>query len=294
MVLGVLFVLGDFMAKLVKKKEVRLAAFDLYVTLDRKFKHVYGLRAIAAKVGVSLPTIIRWRDEDKWAERLDTALAKAREKASNSEEIKDLLTFHLFGTPPPEVAKTLDVVPVINKMHERKRMRLKKVIQHLSDIIVETRLYNHQAYLMLRGKFKDAIPAPFAKAELCDVHRAWLDSTKVLMDLFGVSTVKELAMEVVADEMMRQQIASTSPTPNLDPKMSVTVNMPGSGLQDSLTGNSPIVLDGSMHVTVMSIMMGEQKIDGPTGYTGPKKQGKIEGIEDAIVKPPNADDGGEE
>ena len=66
----------------------RLKAFEMYLEASSGGKY-RSLRSIASEIGVSSMTITRWRDVDKWDERIKTVLVQTAGTAeSTSQAIK--------------------------------------------------------------------------------------------------------------------------------------------------------------------------------------------------------------
>lgn len=257
-------------------------AFDMFVTLNSDFKHVYKLSRIAKDLGVRLSLVVKWRTEGKWAEKLEKAINRAREHASSSTQAKQLLTTYLYGEAPPEEVG-VDPAKVIEALEKKKVKRITKVVKYLGDVIFEVREYNHMMFRALTAK-KDSTKFPELALSVNNrevVHRAWMDSLNKLMELFGVGTIKELAFEMLANENLAAHLHNAGPAPVGAP--AVNINIGGKSLPELAEGTT-IILDDSTHELILSEMRGQGgKISGPVGYTGPKEKNVFDGAEDAII-----------
>jgi len=269
-----------------KKKKKDLSAlqgraFDMFVTLNSEFKHVYKLSRIAKELELSLSQVLKWRNEGKWAEKLEEAIHKARERAANSTQMKQLLTSYLYGEAPPEEVG-VDPAEVLEKLERKKIRRITKVVKYLGDVIYEVRSYNHLMFRALTAK-KDSGQFPVLELpmEREIAHKAWMESINKLMELFGVGTIKELAIELMANDLLGDHLKRGAPAASKDP--TVNINIGGRPLTEIAEGTT-IVLSDSSHELILQEMRGEGgKINGPVGYTGPKAKNVFDGAEDAVV-----------
>lgn len=260
----------------------KLAAFDLFVTLDKNLSKVYKLKDVALKVGVELSTVMFWKKEGQWQEKLESAINKAKARASSSKEMQSLLTQYLYGE---KIKKEIgeDPVKVISKYELLKKKRLEKAIKYVSDIIYEIRKYNHNMFKMLVAvpNLEDLNYTEVVKNRDI-IHRAWLDTTNKLFEIFGVSTIKQLAIEVLADNMLAQQLANEEIGEKAQAGVNITINQSKTESVDILDRSKNIILDDGASELIMKCMVGGGKIDGPVEYTGPKEKSLVGEIEDAV------------
>jgi hypothetical protein len=281
---------GRWVATIIPKKKkkpdlsaLEARAFDMFVTLNAEFKHVYKLSRIAKELGISLSQVMRWRTEGKWAERLEEAIHKARERASSSAQMKQLLTSYLYGEQIPDEVG-VDPAKILEELEKRKARRITKVVKYLGDVIYEVREYNHLMFCALTAK-KDSGKMPSLELPLGSrdtAHRAWMDSLNKLMELFGVGTIKELAMELMANDLLSGHLQSPA---TVRDGTTVNISIGGKTLPEIAEGGTTIVLDDATHELILREMRGGEggKISGPVGYTGPKEKNVFDGAEDAVV-----------
>lgn len=274
--------------KKVKKKhkhDIEGRAFDMYVTLNSELKHVYSNSQIAKELNISLKKFTKWRKKGRWKERLKEAIEKGRARAANSEQMKDLLTSYLYGE---QALKEVGVDPakVIEALERKKSKRITRVVRYMGDIIYEVRAYNHMMFRALMAK-ADSDKYPTMAMPIKDrdsAHRAWMDSLAKLMDLFGVTTIKNLAMELMSNELLNEQLKENPQSPA---GVAVNVNIGGVApktIGDVVEGATYVIsAEAAEHVMHRVAQEGGAKIGGPIGYTGPKEKNVFDGAEDAVV-----------
>jgi hypothetical protein len=284
-------------AKIVSKKkpgkkkhkhgDVESRAFDMYVTLNSELKHVYKLSRIAKDLNIPLSKLIKWRKKGRWKERLEEAIEKGRERAANSKQMKELLTSYLYGEQTPaEVG--VDPAKIVEVMERRKGKRITRVVKYVGDVIYEIRAYNHLMFRALTSK-QDSNKFPQLALPLGGrdtAHRAWMDSLSKLMELFGVTTIKGLAMEMLANDTLGAHLQKEAKRQGQE-GMAVNINI-GSNAEPTTLGNlaegTTVTLSDSSHELILKTMLPEgSKINGPVGYTGPKEKNVFDGAEDAVV-----------
>ena len=240
----------------------KLKAYGLYITLDANLKQVYTAKEIASKAGITLTSLKYMIYKEGWAKQLHNAIEKAQARASSRRDLHNLLTQYLIEEKELVVVTKAEKAAKAKYIEELKLKHLKKVIENAADIIYEARKYNHHNFKHL---MKDTL-TPRAREVY---HRAWKESLDAVVGLLGIPTLRKMLAEKVDVSFAEEDKTLTK----------------DKIVQEALVNNSNIILDADAHNDIMSIMLGETKIEGPVNYTGFKEKSGTR-IEEAIITEP--------
>lgn len=275
-------------------------AFKLYMQLDERGKTIHTVAEIAEMTGLTVPYLnrqIHTKTKNRWLDLRQDAILAAREAAGARMARRQ------------------------RKDRQRRAYAINHTVSSIADIIVEVRAYNTLMYQQLMAvrvrkskieeereseRFKRKVKKHVARVPQLklpaenrgEIHRAWVDSLDRLINIFGVTTIKELAAEMITSNAVASLPAPSTPptptTPTTPPAPS-----PAAPPAPQLTAPPPeevrdegvIPISDKGFELIMQVMLGEGgKIHGPINYTGPKETSIVEGVEDAVVTCPGRPD----
>lgn len=257
------------MAKLRKKSHnsnctLREKAFDMFIKVDHNFERIFTYQNIAEKLNIPVRTLYTWNSRHKWQKLLDKAIARAKARASKTEDMQKLLTDYLVQEEDLLKKRRDNKKAKQVAIRNLKREKLEHALKNIPDVLYEIRAYNHR---MFRKLMDEGHRLSAREREV--LHRAWKDSLDSLLDTFGVSNIKDLAAEKLSMEIPHNKTESSA----------VNINIQN----NNPLNTGQIVLSADAHELIMKTMTEKELIiDGPIEYLKHKEQGS-EGIEEAIV-----------
>ncbi len=246
----------------------RVEAFKLFATLDYKLDRKYTFIQISEMLSIPVATLYTWNMKYKWKKVLKRALERASARAMNKKQLRKMLTTYLIEEENLLDKRNEESAAKEEEIQKKKKERLVKALKNTPDVIYEMRAYNHKMFRILMAEPKEGGRGLTAR-EREVYHRAWKDSLDSLMETLGVGSIRELASSMASIAL---------PADELPPNVNININ---NGQQ--LPIETPVVLGESTHKLIMSTLLGELPIDGPTNYTGHKEFSGEERIEEAVI-----------
>lgn len=275
--------------------KVKIKAFTLFTELTPELKQKFPVAEIARKIKVSRAQLHTWIKEGRWRERLDIAFDKAKAQTSNNKKL-----IKLIG----EFAKDDDAVGLTDIMGKEmqtfeaaREKRLQSVMRTMGNVLFEVRSYNALMYRVLTGggeqvdKIRSKLGLGLTDRE--KTHRAWSDSTKLLMDLFSSSNLRALAMDKVPIDLLSRNIRERILNEGDPARTNITINnSPAGGEGD---GSTVAVLTDSTHELILNILTGKSNeqfpIEPPSIHPKYDRSSSPEDVQ--VIKPRAADEDGE-
>lgn len=275
--------------------KVKIKAFNLFTELTPNLRQKFSIAEIARKIKVSRGQLHRWVKEGRWRERLDVAFDKAKKQTANKAELLKLIK---------DFAKDDDVVGITDLLGKElqtfeavRDRRLLNAMRTMGNVLYEVRSYNVMMHRMLVGseeqvkKIKERLGLGLSDRE--KIHKAWTDSTRLLMDLFTSSNLRALAMEKIPVDMFSSTVRDKILSAEENQKgTKITINSGGKGGDESATA----VLTDSTHELILNIMTGKTDessfpIEPPSFHP---KYDRSDSAEDAqVIKSGSIDEDGE-